>query len=48
MGGVGYERAMQLHLLDEALGMLHGWRLEVPDVERLITSAQELKESVVS
>ena len=42
-GGIGYEPLLLLNMLDEAVGMLDGWRLEVPAAGTLLSLAQELR-----
>jgi len=42
-GGIGYEPLRLLQMLEEAVGVLDGWRLEVPAAETLLSTARELK-----
>jgi hypothetical protein len=45
-GGIGYESPRLLHMLDEAAGILDGWRLEVADAVGLLSVAQEMKKNL--
>jgi hypothetical protein len=47
-GGIGYERARVLHMLEEAVGMLEGWQLEEPTAGMLLSKAQELKNDLMT
>ena len=42
-GGLGYEPMQLLGMLDEAVSMLDGWRLEVPAAWPLLLTAQRLR-----
>ena len=47
-GGMGYEPALMLHMLDEALGMLEGWSLEEQGAHDLLSLAGELRAELVN
>ncbi|HSO06188.1 MAG TPA: CHAT domain-containing protein [Pelomicrobium sp.] len=46
-GGIGYAPATLLNMLDEATGMLDGWRLEEPAAATMLAAALELRAGLV-